>query len=338
MPHTIAGSIYVRHHDLEPLSAVYHFRTFRNTDPPAIAQIWREQPQQRGLAQPITPGILEQFVFSKPYFDPAGLIVATLDGKPVGFAHAGFGPNDEHTALSTEIGTTYKLMLRAEHRRVELATQLLAQSESYLRGRGAKVIYAGGIRPLNAFYLGLYGGSELPGILASDQTFNDACRESGYREIDRVVVLLLELSTFRAPIARNLRQLRREVTFHETQAPRARDWWECCTTGAFERMRFHLARPGSAEPAADVWFWDVEPLSSSWGAPAAGMFDLNVSDSQRRRGLATFLLGEAFERLRTRGVLLVEAQTMQHNAPALALYQKLGFKKVDEGIVYRKDA
>ena len=34
------------------------------------------------------------------------------------------------------------------------------------------------------------------------------------------------------------------------------------------------------------------------------------------KDLATYLLGEAFERLRTRGVLLVEAQTMQHNAPA----------------------
>ena len=29
---------------------------------------------------------------------------------------------------------------------------------------------------------------------------------------------------------------------------------------------------------------------------------------------------------------------MQHNEPALALYSKLGFKKVDEGIVYRKDS
>jgi hypothetical protein len=27
---------------------------------------------------------------------------------------------------------------------------------------------------------------------------------------------------------------------------------------------------------------------------------------------------------------------MQHNAPALALYAKLGFTKVDEGVVYRK--
>jgi GNAT superfamily N-acetyltransferase len=317
---------------------VYHFRPFRNTDPPRLAEIWRDQPPQRGIAQPVTAGILEQFVFSKPYFDPAGLIVALQDNVPVGFAHAGFGPNDEQTSLVTEIGTTYQLMLRAQHSDVALAGELLLHCETYLRDRGAKVIYAGGIRPLNAFYLGLYGGSELPGILAGDHVFNDACRQRGYREIDRVVVMLLELSSFRLPIARSLRQLRREMSTKESQAPAARNWWEACTTGAFERIRFSLSRAGASEPVADVWFWDVEPLSSSWGVPAAGMFDLKVSGEQRRKGLATFLLGDAFDRLRTRGVLLVEAQTMQHNAPALALYEKLGFKKVDEGVVYRKDA
>jgi GNAT superfamily N-acetyltransferase len=317
---------------------VYHFRPFRNSDPPRIAEIWRDQRSQRGLAQPVTAGILEQFIFSKPYFDPEGLFLALENNKPIGFAHAGFGANDDHTAISTEIGTTYQLMLRNEHRNTSLAGDLLAHCENYLRGRGAKVIYAGGVRPLNGFYLGLYGGSELPGILSGDHVFNEACRQAGYREIDRVIVMLIELSGFRPPIARNLRQLRREVSCHETSGPAVRDWWDACTTGAFERIKFSLKRAGGNATIADVWFWDVEPLSSSWGAPAAGMFDLEVPPAERRKGLGMYLLGEAFERLRTRGVMLVEAQTMQHNAPALALYQKLGFKKVDEGIVYRKDA
>jgi ribosomal protein S18 acetylase RimI-like enzyme len=317
---------------------VYQFRPFRNSDPPRIVDIWRDQPAQRGVAQPVTAGILEQFIFSKPYFDPAGLILAFDADRPVGFVHAGFGANDEHTALSTDIGTTYQLMLRAEHRHLTVAGELLARAEAYLRGRGAQVIYAGGIRPLNGFYLGLYGGSELPGILAGDHLFNQACQQSGYREIDRVIVMLLELANFRPPIARNLRQLRREVASHETPGPKVRDWWDACTTGAFERIRFSLSRAGGGPTLADVWFWDVEPLSSAWGAPAAGMFDLEVPTENRRKGYGMYLLGEAFERLRTRGVMLVEAQTMQHNVPALALYQKLGFKKVDEGVVYRKDA
>jgi ribosomal protein S18 acetylase RimI-like enzyme len=68
------------------------------------------------------------------------------------------------------------------------------------------------------------------------------------------------------------------------------------------------------------------------------MYELEVCSDRRRQGLATFLLGAAFERLRSRGVVRVEAQTMQQNTPALALYERLGFNRVDEGVVYRKDA
>jgi GNAT superfamily N-acetyltransferase len=288
--------------------------------------------------QPATPTLFEQLIFSKPYFDPAGLIVALHNDIPVAFAHAGFGANEENTALSTDIGTTYQLVVRSDHRDGPLAGELLAQSENYLRERGAKVLYAGGVRPLNGFYLGLYGGSELPGILKGDASFHAACRERAYREIDRVQILQLDLACFRPPITRNLRQLRREMVLQEIPSPPSQSWWEACTTGAFERIRFLLTRPSSCAPMADVWFWDIEPLSTAWGRPTAGMFDLHVPSSERRRGLATFLLSEAFERLRNRGILLVEAQTMHQNAPAITMYNKLGFKQVDEGVMYRKDA
>jgi ribosomal protein S18 acetylase RimI-like enzyme len=317
---------------------VYHFRPFRNPDPPHLAEIWRNQPPQRGLMQPVSAGLLEQLVFSKPYFDPEGLIIALDDTTPVGFVHAGFGPNDELTAISTDEGTTYQLMLRADHRHDALADELLSRAEAYLRSGGAKLIYAGGIRPLNAFYLGLYGGSELPGVLVTDPVLGATCLRNGYREIDRVIVLQLELADYRPFVTREQRQLRREMTTREIYAPPVRSWWEACTLGEFERLRFSLAALGTEKTLAQVDFWDVVPLSTRWGVPTAGMLDLHVASECRRQGLATFLLGEAFARLRGRGIVLVEAQTMQHNAPALALYDKLGFTKVDEGIVYRKES
>jgi ribosomal protein S18 acetylase RimI-like enzyme len=235
------------------------------------------------------------------------------------------------------MGTTYQLMLRADRRDDALADDLLRRSEEYLQSRGAKVLYGGGLRPLNAFYLGLYGGSELPGVLIGDPVLGGACLRNGYREIDRVDIVQLELARFKAPITRTQRQLRRDMTIRENYCSAARSRWEAWTFGEFERLRFSLTAAGNYEPLAEVDFWDVQPLSTSWSASTAGMLDLQVADERRRQGLATFLLGEAFERLRARGIVLVEAQTMQNNEPALALYAKLGFTKVDEGVMYRKE-
>ena len=286
--------------------------------------------------QPVTATLLEQLVFSKPYFEPEGLIVALRDNVPVGFVHAGFGANDEKTGVATELGTTYQLMLSGDHRHAALADDLLERAEAYLRDRGTQVIYAGGIRPLNAFYLGLYGGSELPGVLRSHDVLNEACVRRGYQAIDHVIVLQLELASYRPPFSREQRLLRRELSLSESYNPPPASWWEACTISEFERLCFSLRRAGNDEPLASAWFWDIEPLSASWGIPTAGLMDLEVSLARRRQGLATFLLGEAFERLRARGIVRVEAQTMQQNSPALALYEKLGFVKVDEGTVYRK--
>jgi ribosomal protein S18 acetylase RimI-like enzyme len=286
--------------------------------------------------QPMSAQLLEQFVFSKLYFDPAGLQVAFRDGHAVGFVHAGFGPNDEGTALSTDMGTTYVLMLEGGGNDTALADELFARSEAYLRERGATVLYGGGIRPLNGFYLGLYGGSELPGVLDTDLVFTDACRRNGYRQIDRVMIVRRNLSDFRPALSREQRQLRRTVASGERYCPPSTSWWEATTTGAFEQLDFYVQAVVGGQVLGRVSFWDVEPLSTGWGVPTAGMFDLEVSAESRRQGLATFLLSEAFARLKNRGIVMVEAQTMQGNVPALAMYLKLGFETVGHGDVFRK--
>lgn len=317
---------------------MYQFRPFNNTDPPHLAELWRSQPPQRGVMQPMSAAILDQFVLAKPYFDPAGLTVALHDGHRIGFAHAGFGPNDEGTALDYNMGTTYLLMLANGINEPGVADELVSRSEAYLRERGAGVIYGGGIRPLNGFYLGLYGGSELPGILDTDLVFGETCRRNGYRSIDRVTILRRNISDFRPPVTREQRALKRTVASGESYCPPAANWWEACTTGSFERLDFYVQSTDTLQLLGKVSFWDVEPLSTGWGVPTAGMFDLEISAEARRRGLATFVLGEAFNRLKNRGIVVVEAQTMQNNAPALALYGKLGFETVGYGEVFRKDA
>jgi len=317
---------------------VLRFRPFRNTDPPQLAEIWRSQPPQRGILQPVTVPLLEHAVFSKMHFDRKGLIVATRDDVPVGFVHAGFGPDDAGTALDTSLGTTLMLMLRSGQEDPSLADDLLAASEEYLRGQGASVIYAGGIKPLNSFYLGLYGGSEIPGVLKSNTLLCEACARRGYSESAQVSILQCDLVRFRPSVSRKIRQLRRPTMMHETFDPAAANWWEACVWGTQVRDHFELIEKSSEQVIATTSFWDVQPLSACWGVSTAGMCDLYVDPQWRRRGCATYLLGEVFRLLKRRSVGTVEAQTMSTNEAALAFYEKLGFVEVDQGVVYRKDA
>lgn len=282
--------------------------------------------------------LLEHAVFSKMHFDRRGLIVATQDDVPVGFAHAGFGPNEAGTALDTSLGTTYMLMLRAGHEDLGLADELLAASEEYLRSEGARVIYAGGIKPLNSFYLGLYGGSEIPGVLQSNTMLREACERRGYSVSAQVSILQCDLVRFRPSVSRKVRQLRRPTTIHETLDPAAANWWDACVWGSQLRDNFQLSDKESQQVIASASFWDVQPLSACWGVCTAGMCDLYVDPEWRRRGCGTYLLGEAFRLLRRRGVGTVEAQAMSTNEAALAFYQQLGFIEVDHGLVFRKDA
>jgi ribosomal protein S18 acetylase RimI-like enzyme len=325
---------------LHPLfaSTVYRLRPFRNTDPPSLAEIWRSQPPQRGMLQPVSAPLLEYSVFSKMHFDRQGLIVATKNDIPVGFVHAGFGPSEDHSAIDTSMGTTLLLMMRQGMESDALADQLLAASEDYLRSRGTKVFYAGGLKPFNSFYLGLYGGSEIPGVLHSNVWLRDACSRRGYIESANVNIQHCDLTQFRPLVTRKVRQLKFNTRVVETTDPMADNWWEACVWGSHERDRFELVDKREDRVMATASFWDVHPLSMSWGVCTAGLFDLYVEPDCRRRGCASLLLNEAFRLLRRRGVSTVEAQTMATNESAMALYSALDFAEVDHGVIYRKGA
>ena len=240
------------------LVSEFHFRTFHNSDPPHLATIWRSLPPQRGRVQPMTSALLEQCVFSKQHFDPNGVIVATQNNQPVGFAHAGFGPNDEGDSLENQIGVTYCVLLHRDIVADEakaLEDSLLERSEAYLTKNGAKVLYGGGIQPLNGFYLGLYGGSELPGVLDSDSDQQEIFLRNNYKAIDRVVVLHKDLATFKPTVSRQQRECNRRCEIEALPDPLTETWWEACTEGCFDRMAYQLTVKGTDKPAAVARFW-----------------------------------------------------------------------------------
>jgi ribosomal protein S18 acetylase RimI-like enzyme len=319
---------------------VTNFRSFRNGDPPALADLWNRGVPLVGAARPLSGHEFDTHVVSKPNFEASGLIVAERDGRLIGFAHAGFGPADPFgrpLRLDHEIGTIGMLVVEPGAEDPELEHGLILEAERYLRRRGAQVLYAGGQYPLNPFYWGVYGGSEWAGILSAHSYFVRAVVHAGYAPVSRTVLMEADLAACdvrdpRAPLIR--RQARMEVT--EDAMPG--DWWEALAIGNYRPTSFQLVSKTDERELARATTWDMSGFGREDGRMRLGLIGMAIAPDQRRKGFGRHLLGEIFRRARGEMVSAIAIQTRETNAPALALYQSVGFETVETATLYRLPA
>ena len=309
------------------------FRPFRNADPPVLAALWRSRPGQPGLSQPVSPDLLEQLVFAKLYFDYDGLILAHDDGRPVGFAHAGFGPNETWSWISTETGVTCLILTRPDCDEDEVTRGLLEQCENYLKSRGAKSLQGSGVGPLSPFY----GGSDLSGVLDSDLVARRAFESCGYREVERIVVMRRDLSGFEATVNRQQMKIRRQTVVEVAIDAPTQSWWEACVFGEFDLTRFDLKPRGGGSAIATATFRGTGPDGTASLGRSIGLVEISVNADYRRSGLALFLLNDAFRWFLRQGIACVEVQTHEIDTPALAMFSKLHFRQIGQGGVWRKE-
>ncbi len=313
-----------------------HYRSFRNDDPPGLVKVWNEAFAGRGAVGLPTASALEEYIFAKPYFDRAGLIIAMDDREHVGFSHAGFGPSNDESALSTKTGVLCALGVRPTHQRRGIGSELLRRAEAYLTERGATTLLAGPMRPNNPFYLGLYGGSESAGFLASDRAAEPFLLRRGYvaHAANRVFHRRLD-GPINAGDARFFAIRRR---FELLAQPRRgiNSWWQECVLGPIELYDVVLRDRVSGEVAARAAAWEMLGFCRDTGAPTFGIIDLTVREDLRRQGLAKFLLVHLLRYVQEQCFSLVEVQADETNEPAGQLFRGLGFGQVDTGRVYRK--
>jgi ribosomal protein S18 acetylase RimI-like enzyme len=315
---------------------VVQYRTFRNDDPPGLALIWNEAFTGRGEVRLRHSSPLENYVFSKAYFDPAGLTVAMDGNEAVGFAHAGFGPTADYSALSLDAGVTCLLGVRPAYRRRGIGSELLRHCETYLTSRGAKALYAGPMTPLNPFYFGLYGGSELPGFLASDTTAEPFLLRHGYQPQDTCFVFQRGLTLPVNVVDGRFPALRKNYEVRIVPRSGPGSWWEECTLGPVEVVEFNLQDKTTQRVVAQTSVWEMDLFSWRWSQPAVGILDVEVLPELRRQGLAKFLLSQMLRYLQEQYFGLTEVHITDQNPAAVKLFQSLGFEQVDIGRHYKK--
>jgi GNAT superfamily N-acetyltransferase len=315
------------------------YRRFRNTDPPALVEIWNESLLNRGAYPLPTPGLLERWLFSRPNFDPNGLTVATDSetGKIVGWALAGFGPTPELERTGTNTGVISIVAVRAAERRKGIGRELVKASEAYLIKGGAKELVAGSRWPDAPFGFGLYGGSNCPGFLDSDPDAGPFFQKLGYEPARRTLVFQKKLDQPLTIADPRFGMLRRRYETQMLRAASVTSWWQDCIWGTLEPVEFRMIDKLTNIPAARAIVWELEGYSWRWGAPSAGLFDVQVRADLRRQGLAKLLMAQVMRVLQDQFFGIIELQVPDDQPESLGLCKSLGLEQADVGTAYRKN-
>lgn len=313
------------------------YRFFRNTDPPTLVEIWNRSFPGRSAVQLRSSYPLERFVFAKPFFDPAGVVIALDNNQRVGFVHAGFGPNAKEDAVCTDTGVICALGVLPSYRRQGIGTELLHRAEQYLADKGAKTVRAGAMKPYDPFYLGLYGGSDMPGFLTSDEAAAPFFESLGYRPQETTIVFQRRLDQPLTIADPRFAALRRQFELRVLPRAGVGSWWQEAVVGPLEPLEFRLEEIPGRRLAARTEVWEMETFSWSWGLPCVGLLNIEVREDLRRQGIGKFLVVSILRYLQEQYFALVEVQVSERNQPGVKLLQSLSMQQVDVGRTFRKE-
>jgi len=314
------------------------YRPLRNDDPPKLVPIWNECLTARGSYPIHLTGVLDRWIFSKPYFQNDDVLLAIDDengGEVVGFSLSGFGPNEERTALEPG-GVICAVLVRPGYRRRGIGRELMHRAEAHLRMRGADVVVVGAQRPFNPYLFGLYGGANSPGILGSEPLAEPFLNAVGYTRAEEHPVYQRNLEKPLDIADGRFIGLRRRYDIQMIRPTTSGSWWEECVWGLLEPTEFRMIDKMTQSPVGRLVTWDLEGYSARWHKPSVGIFDVEIRAHLRRQGLAKFLLTSVLKLLQDQFYALVELQVWGGDPAGVGLCNSLGFERVDVGYRYRK--
>lgn len=312
------------------------FRPFRNSDPPALVDLWNACLAGHRTVPLRTATLLEYFTFAKTYFDYPGLILALDEGSPVGFVHTGFGPALGGVGLDRSLGVICALGVAPTHRRQGIGSRLLTSAEDYLRKAGARSVQFGSQAPINPFLFGLHGGCTSVGILSSEEPLaTPFLKRHGYTFYRRLGLFQRSLARLAAPPDPRFLTLRSQYDIIAGPFRRA-GWWRECVLGPVEAVEYRLQDKQTSAVAGRITLWDMDTFCMHWGESCVGMMDLFVDPTLRRRGMGRFLLLNVLRHLRDRSFQMFEGWADLAEPAGVGLLVGLEFAQCETGTSYRK--
>lgn len=310
------------------------YRPFRNSDPPGLVALWHQGGLGRGAALGFTTDAFERFVFSQPYFDPQGLIIALDNEKIIGSVHAGFAPNEEQFGLDYSKGVVCSLNVLGDYRGTGTGTELLKRAEEYLFSKGAKEIIAGPSPDLAPFYVGLYGGTSPAGFLVSEPMAAKFLTSHGYTPTTRTLIFQRDLNSSREPINFRISSIRRKMNLTLSDRQDEENWWWITRHGRLDTLRFGLEPKQGGPEVASLTIVGLDLYINSWQERSVGMIDLKLMPGETDQIYRQVLMSMVCQRLKEELITKIEIQCNAEDSELVHMILGTGFQQIDEGIAY----
>lgn len=311
------------------------FRSFHNTDPPRLVELWNQSALGRAAAGDLTVDAFEYFVFAQPYFDKKGLILA-LDGERcVGFAHAVNAVNEEESALQTGSGSIVALLVHPQLRRQGIGRELMNKAGDYLREGGATNIELGPSNSTNGFYLGMYGGVAPCGFRDSDE-MQPFAAATGWKIAKTFHCYQKNLDgTTRDPVNMKLVTNRRKTKLNAVDASNDASWWWMTRFGRMDSVEFQLIDKSSGEVYASCDIFGLDLYIPKWGRRAAGLTSVSVREQHAGNDYELSLLIEMGKYLREQLITIIDTTATSDDEAHAALLTSAGFELQDVSQIFQ---
>lgn len=280
------------------------------------------------------PDTIEEMELSEksPSFDASGMLIAELEGKPVGVVNAFV---DRHR--TEKVGSLRVLGVVPEFRRRGVGRSLLEAAIDSLKERGIKAIQ-GWTRECGVACKSLLEdmGFTLTRVFCSmhadlkkvvckmGKHENLVVREMSFNNVNFELVRWLHNETFKDHF--NFRpRTAEEYKFWLTHKP-----WGMDTVGVF--IAYLDEKPvGFVETGIDSKFNESKGVKCGW------ILSTGVLKPNRTKGIGTAMMQHAMEFLKSQGMTEVQLGVDASNpTKAIKLYEKMGFKIVLKNLAYIK--
>jgi ribosomal protein S18 acetylase RimI-like enzyme len=320
---------------------------------PKLVAFWNATFRTRRNFFSISEELFQQRIVAQQAFDPEGLILALVDGAVVGLVHAiKPAPPDilvYRRRRCRDNGSIAVLAVASEWRGRGIASALLSRAESYLQYHldPGKLIYAGDYDvPLYHTLEGprqpFWGDTEIMGIAEGDRELVRFLTRRGFslvRKDGREVTMVANLGERQEPVAPALEDfgLREVRVSDKAPWPGQIGWYPqgelegdaYALFGEYCHDVLALAR-GERITSHVEWY----PMQQTGHV---ALWDFQVAETDRGRGLGSYLLDKSLWVMLRQGYHTVELHTHTvKNALAYGMYLRRGFEVVESWLCLQK--